>query len=85
MKRKVAAISVGVVGNEILLDLDYPEDLAAAVDFNVVMTDDGEFIEVQGTAEEKPFSRKQLDQMLKVAEKGCKELFMLQDEAVKKD
>ncbi len=82
MKRKVAAISVGVVGNEILLDLDYPEDLTAAVDFNVVMTDHGEFIEVQGTAEEKPFSRKQLDQMLILAEKGCKELFKLQDEAV---
>ena len=83
MKRKVSAISVGVVGDEILLDLDYPEDFAAAVDFNVVMTDTGEFIEVQGTAEERPFSRKQLDKMLKLAEKGCKELFKLQEEAVK--
>jgi len=83
LKQQVSAISVGLVDGKILLDLDYSEDFAAAVDFNVVMTDSGEFIEVQGTAEEKPFTGKQLSQMLKLAEKGCKDLFELQEKATK--
>ncbi len=82
LKQQVAAISVGIVDGKPLLDLDYSEDFAAEVDFNVVMTDAGEFIEVQGTAEEKPFTGEQLSEMLKLAEKGCKELFEFQKLAI---
>lgn len=78
MRRMVAAISVGVVKGEALLDLDYGEDSHAEVDANVVMTDAGEFIEVQGTAEGKPFSRARLDELLDLAEKGIRELHDLQ-------
>ncbi len=78
MRRMVAAISVGVVNGEALLDLDYSEDSHAEVDANVVMTDAGEFIEVQGTAEGKPFSRARLDELLVLAEKGIRELHELQ-------
>ena len=82
LKKQVAAISVGIVGGKPLLDLDYSEDFAAEVDFNVVMTNDGDFIEIQGTAEENPFSKNQLTDMLNLAEKGCKELFELQKKAI---
>ncbi len=78
MRRMVAAISVGVVKGEALLDLDYSEDSRAEVDSNVVMTDEGEFIEVQGTAEGKPFSRARLNELLDLAEKGIRELHDLQ-------
>ena len=78
MRRMVAAISVGVVNGEALLDLDYSEDSHAEVDANVVMTDAGEFIEVQGTAEGKPFTRARLDELLSLAEKGIRELHELQ-------
>jgi ribonuclease PH len=78
MRRMVAAISVGIVNGEALLDLDYSEDSHAEVDANVVMTDAGEFIEVQGTAEGKPFSRARLDELLELAEKGIRELHELQ-------
>jgi ribonuclease PH len=78
MRRMVAAISVGVVNGEALLDLDYSEDSHAEVDANVVMTDTGEFIEVQGTAEGKPFTRARLDELLSLAEKGIRELHELQ-------
>lgn len=64
----VAAISVGVVDGQVLADLDYTEDLGAEVDFNVVMTGAGEFVEVQGTGEKKTFSRVQLNQMLDCAQ-----------------
>ena len=84
LSAKVAAISVGLVDAVPLLDLDYTEDFSADVDFNVVMTDNGEFIELQGTAEEKPFSRSQLDQMLVMAEKGCRELHALQETIIEK-
>ena len=83
IKNQVSAISVGIVNDEVLLDLDYSEDFAAAVDFNVVMTDSGEFIELQGTAEEAPFTQEQLDQMLKLSADGCKQLFELQKKATK--
>ncbi len=69
--RRVAAVSVGIVGGRALLDLDYSEDSMAEVDFNVVMTDTGDFIEIQGTAEEKPFSGARLDEMLALARTGC--------------
>ncbi|QSB04941.1 ribonuclease PH [Natronoglycomyces albus] len=74
----VSAISVGVVGEAPLLDLCYEEDVAAAVDMNVVMTGDGSFVEIQGTGEERSYTRDELNQMLDLAEKGCKELMSLQ-------
>lgn len=74
----VAAVSVGVVNGEALLDLNYAEDSKAEVDANVVMTDQGEFIEVQGTAEGKPFARARLDELLALAEGGITELLAMQ-------
>lgn len=70
----VAAVSVGVKNGEILLDLNYDEDSSCDTDLNVVMTQNGEFIEIQGTAEEKPFTRAEADSMLAMAEKGIAEL-----------
>jgi ribonuclease PH len=70
----IAAISVGMVGDEALLDLEYTEDYAADVDANVVMTGSGKIVEVQGTAEGEPFDRSQLDRMLDLAAKGISEL-----------
>ncbi len=78
----VAATSVGIVDREQLLDLCYQEDSSAAVDFNVVMTDRGEFVEIQGTAEGRPFSKATVDSMILLAEKGIRELFDIQKEAV---
>ena len=68
--QSVAAVSVGMVNGQAMLDLDYALDLAADVDMNVVMTGDGQFVEVQGTAEGAPFNRRALDEMLALAEKG---------------
>lgn len=79
----VAAVSVGVVYGETRLDLEYDEDRHAEVDCNVVMTDRGAFVEVQGTAEEKPFDRARLDDMLGLAERGIRELFEYQREALR--
>lgn len=78
----VAAVSVGLVGDEPRLDLDFAEDAAAQVDFNVVMTDRNEFVEVQGTAEGAPFARRELDTLLALAERGLAELFVLQRAAL---
>jgi ribonuclease PH len=83
MLRRVAAVSVGVVDGEPVLDLCYAEDSSAAVDMNVVMTSNGQFVEVQGTAEQDPFSRAQMDAMLSLAEGGLRDLFRRQLEAVK--
>jgi len=80
----VAAVSVGVVLGEALLDLCYEEDSHADVDFNVVKTGTGEFVEVQGTAEGKPFDRETLDSMLALAEEGIQRLFEIQREAVQR-
>jgi ribonuclease PH len=77
----LAAVSVGVVGDEVLLDLCYEEDVRAEVDMNVVVTGDGRFVEVQGTAEGDPFSREQMDGMLDLAVKGCLELVAFQAQA----
>ena len=75
----VAAVSVGIVGGGgLLLDLNYDEDSVAEVDMNVVMTGKGKFVEVQGTAEGAPFSKKQMDKLLELAKKGIKELTALQ-------
>jgi len=84
LKSAVAATSVGIVHSYMMLDLCYDEDFNAAVDFNVVMTDRNEFVEVQGTAEGKPFSRERIDELLSLAEKGIKELFQIQEETLRK-
>jgi ribonuclease PH len=75
---QVAAVSVGIVDTTPLLDLKYDEDSRAEVDMNVVCTDDGRFIEVQGTAEREPFTRSQMDELLALASSGIGELVRLQ-------
>ena len=70
----VAAVSAGIVGEELLLDLCYEEDARAEVDFNVVMTGTGQLVEVQGTAEGKAFSRRQLDSMIDLAADGIEQI-----------
>ncbi|MBN2808586.1 MAG: ribonuclease PH [Deltaproteobacteria bacterium] len=70
LRSRLAAVSVGFVKGEALLDLNYPEDSGAEVDMNIVMTDKGELVEIQGTAEERPFSRKEMALLLDLAEKG---------------
>jgi len=78
----VAATSVGLVDEEVRLDLSYEEDFRAHVDFNVVMSDKGEFIELQGTGEESPFSKETMQRMLDVAEKGIHSLVATQRSVV---
>jgi ribonuclease PH len=78
----VAAVSVGMYEGVPVLDLDYPEDSACETDMNVVMTQQGGFVEVQGTAEGKPFSRAEADAMLALAEKGIGDLIRLQQQAL---
>ena len=78
----IAAISVGIYQGVPVLDLDYPEDSSADTDLNVVMTDKGGFIEVQGTAEAAPFSADDLNAMLALARQGCEQLFSLQQAAL---
>jgi ribonuclease PH len=78
----VAAVSVGVVDGSSMLDLCYTEDSAADTDMNVVMTGDGSFIEVQGTAEGAPFDRRLLDELLDLAATGCEQLTTLQRAAL---
>ena len=78
----VAAVSVGIVGGQPVLDLNYAEDSTAEVDMNVVMTGGGEFVEVQGTAEQAPFGRDRLDALLSVAEHGIRRLVSLQRRAL---
>ncbi|NLD14033.1 MAG: ribonuclease PH [Gammaproteobacteria bacterium] len=82
IKQRVAAVSVGVYQGEPVLDLDYLEDSSADTDLNVVMTDAGGFIEVQGTAEGAPFNVQEFNAMLALAEKGMQELFALQRAAL---
>jgi len=83
LKTQVAAISVGVMQDEPLLDLTYEEDSQAQVDFNVVMTAEGEYVEVQGTGEGGPFSRQMMDRLLELAQKGIEELLVAQKETLK--
>jgi ribonuclease PH len=78
----VAAVSVGIVKAEALLDLDYSEDSACETDMNVVMTGAGHFVEVQGTAEGEPFTRAQMDRMIELASRGIARLVALQREAL---
>ena len=84
LKDSVAAVSVGIIDGEPRLDLHYADDVRAETDMNVVMTGQGGIIEVQGTAEGPAFSRKELDQLLNLADSGIKELVKLQKEALAK-
>lgn len=79
----VAAVSVGKVGDDILLDLFYNEDSRAKVDMNIVMTEKGEFIEIQGTGEDEPFTKEDYNGMVELAEKGIKELIEAQKAALR--
>ena len=79
---QVAAVSVGLAGGQILLDLDYSEDSTADVDFNVVMTSEERFVEVQGTAEHQAFDRVQMNQMIDLAAAGIRQLFEIQRKAI---
>lgn len=79
---QVAAVSVGIYQNEVVLDLDYPEDSAAETDMNVVMTSQGGFVEVQGTAEGAPFNAAQLQSLLDMAQHGIEQLFQKQAESL---
>ncbi len=82
IKYKVAAISAGIVNGEPLLDLAYEEDSQADVDINIAMNEEGKYIEIQGTSEKEPLSRENLNILLDLAEKGIKELFKKQEEAL---
>jgi ribonuclease PH len=79
----VAAISVGMINGETVLDLDYEEDSKGEVDMNIVMTGKGKFIEVQGTAEREPFKREDLNKLTLLAEKGIQEIMAAQKRALK--
>lgn len=81
----VAATSVGIVNNEKIIDLCYEEDSNAKVDMNVIVTDEGEFVEVQGTGEEAPMKRSELNELLDLGEKGIKQMIALQKNALKMD
>jgi ribonuclease PH len=82
LKEAVAAVSVGIVGGEALLDLNYPEDSSAEVDMNFVITSSGRFVEVQGTAEAEPFTVAEMDAMRDLALEGVGQLFVFQQEAL---
>ena len=82
LRNQIAAISVGIVGGTGYLDLAYEEDSRAEVDMNVAMTDAGGYVEIQGTAEARPFDRAQLDAMLDLAAKGIERLFVAQRTAL---
>jgi ribonuclease PH len=82
LREAVAAVSVGIVDGEVLLDLDYSEDSTAEVDMNFVVTASGCFVEVQGTAESKPFTMAQMDEMRTVALAGINQLLKIQQEVL---
>lgn len=81
----VSATSVGIVNDVKLIDLCYEEDSTAKVDMNVIGTDEGEFIEIQGTGEEAPFKRSELNELLDLAEKGIKQMIQVQKDSLKMD
>ena len=85
IRKFLCATSVGIVNDQKLLDLCYEEDSKAKVDMNIVATDEGEFVEIQGTGEEAPFSRKDLNELLDLSEKGIKQMVQIQKEALKMD
>ncbi|ENZ00606.1 ribonuclease PH [Clostridium thermobutyricum] len=81
----VAATSVGIVNGEKVIDLCYEEDSTAKVDMNIIGTEDGEFVEVQGTGEESPMTRQELNELLNLGEKGLKQMITIQKNALKMD
>jgi ribonuclease PH len=83
LNKMIAATSVGILNGNMLLDLCYEEDYQAEVDFNVVMTDKNEFVEIQGTAEGKPFSKDTTDALLSLAQQGIEKLFKIQRETLR--
>lgn len=83
VREAIGAMSVGIVKGKLAVDLCYEEDSQADVDFNTVMTASGHFVEIQGTAEKEPFSRKQLDELLKLAEKGIAQVMKAQQKALR--
>lgn len=85
IKNYIAAISVGILNEEVILDLCYEEDSNAQVDMNVVMTDAGEFVEIQGTGEEMPFTKSQMAKMMELAEEGINKLILIQKEVLGDD
>ena len=85
IRKFVCATSVGIVGEEKLLDLCYEEDSNAKVDMNIIGTDDGQFVEIQGTGEEAPFTRGELNEILNLGEKGIKQMIQLQKDCLKMD
>ena len=85
IKDYLAAVSVGIVESENLLDLEYVEDSAADVDMNIIMTGSGQLVEVQGTGEKSVFSRQQLDELLDLGEKGIHSIIELQKQVLQKD
>ena len=84
LKHLVSAVSVGIVEGEPLLDLDYDEDARADLDMNLVQTEKGHIVEIQATAERKPFSRKDLSKLMSLADKGIQELILIQKDVLKK-
>ncbi len=84
LKHLVSGVSVGIVDGEALLDLDYEEDAQAEIDMNVIETEKGQLVEIQATAEKKPFSRKELNTLMSLASNGIKELIQVQKEILKK-
>ncbi|MBI2993439.1 MAG: ribonuclease PH [Gammaproteobacteria bacterium] len=82
LRGKVASVSVGILGSQPVLDLDYAEDAGAQTDMNVVMNSAGEFVEVQGTAEGRAFTRTELEAMLDLADSGIRRLFAIQEQAL---
>jgi ribonuclease PH len=82
LQARVAAVSVGLVGGQLLLDLNYGEDSTAEVDMNIVMTDNDRFVEIQGTGEQKAFDREQMNRMVDLAAAGIHQLFDLQRAAI---
>jgi ribonuclease PH len=83
LKNLAGAVSVGIVSDEILLDLDYREDSNAAIDMNVVSTDTGRLVEIQASAEQRPFHKEEFNTLLQLAERGIKELIQLQKAVLK--
>jgi ribonuclease PH len=83
LQNLVSAVSVGIVDGGLLLDLDYREDSSAEVDMNIVKTDTGKIVEIQATAEKSPFTKKDFNALLSLADKGIKELFLVQKEILK--
>lgn len=82
IRNYVAAVSVGVYNDEVVLDLCYDEDSCAAVDMNIIMTDKNEFIEIQGTGEERPFTAEVLEKLIKIGQAGIKEIIEVQKNAL---